>query len=94
MITTEQVEKHFGDWVKDRRGWPYDSATMIEFGEFCLSKEIQKYDELIKEADGVWWKQVEVILLVNFLRMPEERQKHFFKSIVERNPSLLKEHKS
>ena len=93
MINIEKVEKHFGDWVKENPGWPYDSTTMIEFGEFCLHKELDKYHEMERETDSAWWHQVQIILLINFLRMPEDRQKHFFQSILERKPQLLDDFK-
>jgi len=92
-MNIEQVEKHFGDWVKENPGWPYDSTTMIEFGEFCLHKELEKYQELEEASSGAWWDQVIIILLVNFLRMPDDKQKHLFGAIVDRKPGLLKEYK-
>lgn len=91
-INIELVEKHYKDWIKDNPGWPYDSSTMIHFGEFCLHKELEKYHELEEASNGAWWDQVNIILLVNFLRMPEDRQKRLFQSIVERKPNLIKDY--
>ena len=56
-INIELVEKHYKDWIKDNPGWPYDSSTMIHFGEFCLHKELDKYHELEEASNGAWWAQ-------------------------------------
>lgn len=83
------VEKYYNEWSKSNINWPYNFGHLLDFASYVIECENKKHEELDKASSDAWWAEVHVILLVNFLRMPEENQRSFLESIIERKPTLF-----
>ena len=87
----ETLEEAAEKWVFETNGnkWSNNDDTCGDnYSSFMAGAEWQK-EQAERHFEDKGWAEVNVILLVNFLKMPDAHKIHLLESIKERRPDLF-----